>query len=462
MRALTKAVIGAAAFLLVVSWIVPAEETAHPALNWPMFRGVNATGVSSGGPLPVSWNPQSQANIRWTFRDPGLGLSSPVVWGNQVFITTAVSAGARSGLGKITPDVLGQGVDMSSAADNSEQQWIVYCLDRNTGNVLWKSVLYRGIPRSKRHPMNSFATPTPAVDGQHLLVMFGSEGLYCLDLAGKVLWKKDFGVLNIGSYETRDYQWGYASSPILYGYLVIVQCDTDRKGFLMALDVQSGREVWKVARAELPSWSTPALQTEWNPPQLVVVAPFNVSAYNVLNGDRVWKLYWGMDITESTPVVSSDTVFVSTGKGEKSPIYAVGRKAVGDITLAAGETSNFAVRWSKGKGGAMTTTPILYGDYLYSITDLGILRCYVAATGEVVYEKRMPAAFQASPVAGDGKLYLTSMDGDVFVIKAGPHFELLATNAMDDTTQATPAISGTMLLVRTRQMLYSIAVPGSS
>jgi outer membrane protein assembly factor BamB len=457
MRTFIKAVIGAAAFLLLLSWVTPAEEIPGSNLNWPMFRGVDATGVSLAKPLPVSWNLQGLSNIRWIFHDPGLGLSSPVVWENRIFITTAVSSSTPDHVGKLTDEV-----DMRSAVDKSAQQWVVYCLDRNTGNVLWNKVLYSGLPRSKRHPLNSFATPTPAVDGKHLLVMFGSEGLYCLSLSGELFWKKDFGALDLGSYETRDYQWGYASSPILYDGLAIVQCDTDRNGFLVALDVQSGREVWKVHRAELPSWSTPAVQANWGPPQLVVVAPFNVTAYNVLNGERVWKLYWGMEITESTPVISPDTIFISSGKGEKAPIYAVSRKATGDITLANGETSNSGVRWSKVKGGAMTTTPILYGDYLYSITDLGVLRCYVAASGELVYQKRVPGAFQASPVAGDGKLYLASMDGDVFVIKAGPDFELLATNAMNDTTQATPAITGTMLLVRTRQTLYSIALPGAS
>lgn len=423
-----------------------------------MFRGPNATGVSEGYPLPVRWDTERGINVEWKVDIPGLGLSSPAVWEKYLFITTATSGKNFNHRGlHVTREDLAAGTDMKPLIDETHHEWWLYCLDKRTGHTVWKKLVHAGAPRSRRHPQNSYATPTVAVDGKHVLAMFGSEGLYCFDLEGNLLWKRDFEPLGIGSYEDRQYQWGYASSPILYDHLAIIQCDVDRNPFVAAFDVRSGEEVWRVARTDLPSWSTPVVQERWGfPPHLIVQAPFNIIGYSVFTGEEIWRLYWGMDITESTPVVYSDMVFVSSGKGAKSPIYAVHNNPAGDITLKTGDMKNEFIAWNTVKGGPVTVSTLVYRRHYYALTDFGVLRCYVPQTGKLLYEERIPAAFQASPVAGDGKIYLCGLEGDIFVVKAGLEFELLARNSIQEMLQATPAISENRLFIRTRRSLYCI------
>lgn len=418
--------------------------------NWPSYRGKNASGVAEGAKAPTRWDAEKSLNVLWKFAVPGLGHSSPVVWGKRIFVTTAIGNEAKVE----SPSKLS--ADMTSAGDNASYTWRVYCLDKENGKVLWEQTAYKGVPRSKRHPLNSFATPTPATDGEHLVVFFGSEGLYCYKLDGTLLWKQDLGVLNAGYYADPQFQWGIGSSPIIYEGLVIIQCDIDKNPFIAAYDIKTGRRVWLTQRDDMPSWSTPSVFIGKNRAELIVNAPSHVCGYDLTTGKELWRLYWGMDIVESTPITSDEFIYVSSGKGRQNPIYAIRPTANGDITLKGGQSSNDFVAWSKTKGGPITTTPILYGSYLYALTDTGILRCYAATTGDLIYERRVGHEFLASPVASDGKLFLTSLDGDVYVVKAGPDFQLLAVNPMGEPCQATPAISDGVIFIRTHHHIFAI------
>src|SRR5918997_3826195 len=235
--------------LLVTS---AAAQTRRAADNWASFRGPHASGVAAGRQnLPEKWDGAKGAGVKWKTPIPGLAHSSPVVWGDRVYVTTAVSS--RGG------DTFRHGLygDGDASEDRSPHKWKLYALDRRTGRVLWERTAYDGVPRERRHIKASYANATPATDGRTVVAFFGSQGLYAYDAAGKLLWKKDLGVLNAGAYDIPSYEWGTASSPVIHKNLVIVQCDTQGESFLLAADIKTGKTVWKTPREELPSWGTP-------------------------------------------------------------------------------------------------------------------------------------------------------------------------------------------------------------
>src|SRR5580693_5501284 len=391
------------AFLLLVLLL---SSPAGWTQNWPAFRGADAAGVAPG-PGPSTWNVERASNLRWKTAIPGLGHSSPVVWGDRVFVTTAVSSAPQAEV-PIALDGL-----MESSTDLAKQSWRVYCLNKQTGRILWEKVLYEGVPRSRRHTRNSFATPTPATDGKHLVVLFGDAGLFGLDLDGKVLWRKDLGSLAAGFYADSQYEWGFGSSPVLYGGLVIVQADVDRNALLAAFDLVTGKRVWKTPRADLQSWSTPTVTHGLAPDELVTIAPRAVRGYDPRTGQELWHLDWDMDITESTPVWSGGVIYLSSGKGNRQPILALRPGARGNITPQPHKPRDPHILWFNERGGPITTTLLVHGEYLYALADQGILSCLSRATGEEVYKQRLPAEFLSSPVTAGGKLYFTAVDGDV-------------------------------------------------
>lgn len=426
--------------------------------NWPSFRG--PSGVAEGSTTPVKWDADSGSGIEWKAAIPGRGNSSPVIWGNKVFVTSAVSITAEVGAPGY---VLG---DMTSSPDAEPHSWRVYCFDKYTGKLIWQRVAHEGKPKNRRHPLNTFATPTPVVDGKHLVVFFGSEGLYCYDLDGTLLWKKDLGVLKTGYYADSQYQWAVGSSPIIYRDLVILQCDVYENAFLAAYKVETGEVVWRVHREDNPSWSTPTIYEDPHHVELITCAPHYVRAYNPANGEELWRLKWDMDIHTSAPITGKGLIFVSSGKHPSSPshpLYAIKPGGKGDISLPPGTFTSNQIAWSKSKAGTITTTPLLYGDYLYTLTDAGVLRCFHASDGALQYEQRVATTtFFASPVAADGKIYISSMDGDIYVIKAGADYELLATNSMAEACLPSPAISEGLLFIRTAEHLFCIKIRGRS
>src|SRR5215212_5146258 len=305
---------------------------------------------------------------------------------------------------------------------------------------------------------SSHAASTPATDGKYLIVNVGSEGLYAYDLNGKLKWKKDLGVLDAGWFYDVDYQWEYGSSPIIYKNMVIVQADVQKNSFIAAYDIKNGKELWKTSREELPSWGSPTVYEGPQRAELITVGPKKIRGYDPSTGKELWSLGPMSEITTPTPFVAHDLIFVTSGYAPIQPIYAIKLGGNGDLTLKEGKESSDFIAWSKQRGGPYMPTPIVYGDLLYTCSNQGVFTAYNAKTGERVYQERLGgtgAAFTASPVASDGKIFLSSEDGDVFVVKAGLKYELLSKNPVGEVMMATPAISDGLLIVRTVSHLYA-------
>jgi outer membrane protein assembly factor BamB len=427
---------------------------AARAQNWPQFRGPAAGGVVEGRATPVRWDAEKSVNIRWKVPIPGLAHSSPVVWGNKVFVTTAVSVNPKE------ETRFGLYGDVAPVKEESRHTWKVYSLDKRTGKILWERTAYEGVPKVKRHPKATHASSTPAVDGKHVVALFGSEGLYCYDLEGKLLWKLDPGVLDAGWFYDPDYQWEHASSPVIYKNLVILQADIQKNSFIAAYDIKTGKQVWKTPREEIPSWATPTVYEGKARAELITNGTKAIRGYDLASGKELWRLTPNSEITTPTPFVAHDLIYVTSGYAPIQPIYAIRPGAAGDITLKEGEEANQFIAWSKKRGGPYMPTPIVYGDLLYVCSNQGVMTAYNAKTGERVYQQRLAdrgGAFTASMVASDGKLYLSSEDGEVFVVKAGPKHELLSVNPMGEVIMATPAISDGVLFVRGVKHLFAVA-----
>lgn len=436
--------------LMLAAWVAVGSTLA--AQNWPAFRGANASGNGDGAPTPATWNAPTGENLLWKTPIPGVAVSSPIVWGDRVFVSTAVSSDPDAGL---RPGLYG---DVEPVNDATKHSWRVYALDRATGKVVWERTAHEGVPKTKRHPKSSQASATPVTDGERVVVSFGSEGLYAYDFDGQLLWKQDLGVLNSGWFYDPDYEWGLGSSPIIWNDRVIVQCDIQKDSFLAAFDVATGEPVWRTAREEIPSWSTPTIFQADGHTELVTQATGFTRGYDPATGKELWRFSGNSEIAIPTPVVAGDLVIITNGYRGVQPIRAVKPGARGDITLAEGQTSNDAIAWSTARGGPYIPTPVVYAGLLYVLQNNGVVAAYDAATGERVYQERLGAggSFSASPVAADGKVYFTSEDGDVFVVKAGRTFELLATNPVGEILMATPAISGGVIYFRGLNHVFAV------
>ena len=333
-------------------------------------------------------------------------------------------------------------------------------LDKRTGKIVWDRVAYEGVPKIKRHIKSTHASSTPATDGKHVIAFFGSEGLYCYDVNGKLIWKKDLGVLDAGWFYDPDYQWETASSPIIYKNMVIVQCDIQKNSFIAAYDLKDGKQIWMTPREEIPSWGTPTIYEGASRVELITNATRAARAYDPMTGKELWKLTGNPEVTATTPIAGNGLIFICNSYRPNQPIYAIRAGATGDISLKENETSNQYVAWSMQRGGTYMPTPLIYGEYLYTCANHGVMACYNPKTGERVYQQRIGdkgGAYSASPVAADGKIYLSSEDGEIFVVKAGTKYELLATNSMGEVLMATPAISDGIIFVRGQHNVFAIA-----
>lgn len=427
---------------------------AAPGQNWPQFRGEQASGVSEGKPTPVDWSIESGRNVRWKTAIPGLGHSSPVAWGERIYLTTAVrDADAEA------PLKVGLYGDIEPVSDEGPHRWQVLCVERGSGAIVWTQTACQGVPKIKRHPKSTHANSTPATDGRHVVAFFGSEGLFCYDADGKLLWKLDLGLLDSGYYVVPGAQWAFGSSPVIFDEMVIVQCDVQGESFLAAYHLRDGRELWRTRRAEVPTWSTPTVHRVGDRTLVLVNGYRHIGGYDARTGAEVWRLTGGGDIPVPTPVVAHDLVFITNAHGPMHPVYAVRLTATGDVTPASEQDPGPAVAWWRRTRGNYMQTPLVYGDLLYCCRDDGILSVFQARSGESIYRKRLGSGgsgFTASPVAADGKVYFTSEEGEVFVVKAGATFELLATNPLGEVCMATPAISDGTLYFRTRGHLIAI------
>jgi outer membrane protein assembly factor BamB len=421
-------------------------------LNWPSFRGPDGTGVADGQQPPIVWNAKTGDHICWKTPIPGLGHSCPVVWGNRIFVTTAISSGEPN------PKIrIGNYGAVDSVKDDSKHTWQVLCLDRDSGQVLWTRTAYEGVPKIKRHLKGSQANCTPATDGRHVVACFGSEGLYCYDFAGKLLWKRDLSTLDSSFAIDQEYEWGFGNSPVIYEGLAILQCDLSRDSFIAAFNLDDGSKVWSTPRDEIPSWSSPVVWHNSQRDEIVTNAAQYARGYDPKTGAELWRLAKKSEVTIPAPVCGKDLLFITSGNRPIQPIFAIKPGAAGDISLKEDESTNSHILWSKMRGGPYMPTPILYGAYFYTCSNSGIVTCYEANTGKEVYKERMGSgSYTSSPVASDGRLYFTSEQGETRVVKAGPVFELLAVNSLDDYVMATAAISNGSLFIRSQHFLFSL------
>ncbi|UCG60168.1 MAG: PQQ-binding-like beta-propeller repeat protein [Phycisphaerales bacterium] len=421
--------------------------------NWPSFRGPAATGVAEGYPLPVKWNAEQSENIRWKTPIPGLGHSCPVIWGERIFVTTAVR---DKGQAKLKVGLYG---DVKSVKEENILSWRLYCVDKRTGGILWDRECHTGRPRVKRHPKSSHANPTPCTDGSYVVVFFGSEGLHCYDMQGTPIWKKDLGKLDWGYYRSRSAQWGGGSSPVIHEQTVILQCDVQEDSFVAAFDLKDGSQIWKTNRNDVPTWGTPTIHSGPRRSQVIVNGFKHIGGYDVETGEELWKMKGRGDIPVPTPIVANGLVYITNAHGGFSPIYAIRTSAIGDISLADNESSNQHIGWSHKRGGNYIPTPIVYDELLYCCSSSGRLTCFDSKTGKQVYRENLGSSsvpVSASAVAGDGKIYCAAEKGDIYVVQAGPKFKLLSVNRMGDICMATPAISQGTLYFRTRRHLVAV------
>jgi outer membrane protein assembly factor BamB len=442
-------VLAAALLAAPVSTQAQEKET-----GWPGFRGPHARGIAEGYATPTRWNVETGENIKWRTPVPGLAHSSPAIWGDRLFVTSAIRENGEA------PLKVGLYGDIAPASDDVEQSWIVYAVDKETGEVLWERTAHRGEPKQSRHPKSTHANSTPATDGERVVAFFASEGLYSYDMEGKLLWKKDLGTLEASFFEAPEAQWGFASSPVIDDGVVYLQCDVLNGGFLTALRASDGQELWRTKRSDVPTWSSPTVHQVGEQKLVIVNGWKHIGAYDATTGQEVWRLEGRGDIPVPTPVVSEGLAFITNAHGPGSPIYAIRVDARGDISLEPGTSSNESVVWSIGRGGAYMQTPLVHDGLLYNCRDNGVLSCYRSKTGERMYQERLgggTAGFSASPVAANGKIYFTSEEGDVYVVKAGETFELLAKNSFDEEVMATPAISEGTIYFRTRSRIVAVA-----
>lgn len=448
-------------FLVLLSALIPltsnrSSRAEEEGVHWPHYRGSNASGISEGHPLPTEWNVEEKKNLRWKTEIPGLGLSAVSIWGDRIFVNTAIGEQPD----KSSELRVGLYGDIAPVEDDSVHHFTVYALDKKTGKIIWEDRVHSGIPKIKRHTKASHANCAPATNGERVVNFFGSEGLYCHDMEGQLIWKKDLGVLDSGYYRVKEAQWGFASSPVIFKDMVLVQCDVQENSFVAAYSVTDGKEIWRTDRDEVPTWSTPTVHVGPDRTQVILNGYKHIGGYDVTTGKELWSLVGGGDIPVPTPVLGEDHVYITNAHGRMAPTYAIRLDAVGTVT-DDGESE--ALEWVHTRGGAYMQTPLLYGDYLYSCQDHGVLTCFDAKTGDRVFRGRLGGGrmgFTASPVAGDGKIYFTSEDGDVYVIKASTEMEILATNPLGEVCMATPSISEGVLYFRTQKHLVAISTEG--
>jgi len=423
-----------------------------PDTNWPQFRGPHASGVSAQA-APVTWNIDAGENLRWQTPVPGLGHASPIVWENRIYVATAVRPGAKAEL------KVGLYGDGASYSEKEPHQWRLLCVEKASGKILWDKLGFEAVPRVERHTKATHCNSTPATDGTRIAALFGSEGLFCFDMEGRPLWQKDLGKLRGGPYDAPSLQWGFASSPVLHAGKVVVQCDTLSEQYLAMFDATDGRELWRVPRKEVSTWSTPIVAATADRTQIVVNGWKRIGGYDFNTGNALWWLSEGGDVPVASPILAGDRVILTSGHGKFRPMRAVRLDASGDITPPDINSINHAVVWCHPRKGNYLQTPIVVGNLLWGCSNDGIVTCFDVRTGKLHYEERIGGGgqgFTASPVAANGKLYFIGEQGDVFVLPASEKFSVVATNRLGGICLATPAISEGTLLFRTTEKLLAI------
>ena len=441
MRRIAKAAVGL--MLLTVTGSFAAE------VQWPRFRGSDAGAIADDPALPDTWS--EKENVVWKTTIPGLGWSSPVVWDDHVFVTSAVSEGQEP------PPTVGFYDEHDHVQASAAQHWMVYDVEFRTGKIRWERDLRRAVPPLLRHGKNSYASETAATDGARVYVYFGSIGLAAaLDFTGRVLWTTDLGAFNTMI------DLGPGASPVVFGNLMVIVQDNAKQSYIIALDTRSGSEVWRVKREEPGSWATPFVWENNVRTEIVTAGSRRVRSYD-LNGTLLWELRGMSDATIPSPFSRHGLVYINSGSGGSTlrPVYAIRPGASGDISLKAGETSNEYIAWQQPFLGTYTASGLVYGDYYYTLNDRGFLLCHDARTGKEIYGRQRVSAdssgFTASPWAYNGRIFLLSEDGDTYVVQAGPEFKVIGKNSLDQIPLATPAVLRGSVIMRTLSHLYRIS-----
>ena len=428
-----------------------AAAVQAEAVDWPQFRGPQASGVDGSAPALTRWNAESGEGVLWKTPIPGLAHSSPIVWSNRVYAATAI----RPGQAELKVGLYG---DIASANDQEPHQWRLLALDKSSGQIVWNTLGHEGVPRVKRHTKASHCNSTPATDGQRIAAIFGSEGLFCFDMGGKLLWKKDLGPMDSAYFQSPTAQWGFASSPVIHAGKVVVQCDVITNSFIAAFDLKDGRELWRTPRQDVPTWSTPTVVEAGGQTQILVNGWHHSGAYDFASGREIWKLGGGGDIPVPTPIVGFGLSYFTSAHGRFRPMRAVRLEAKGGITPPEMSATNAAIAWVHPRQGNYMQTPILVGENLYGCSDAGVLTCFDAKTGAIRYSERLASGegFSASPVSDGRHLYFSSENGNVFVVPAASAFSVASTNQLGETCMATPALSQGSLFFRTRASLVAV------
>ena len=425
-------------FALVLISGVSAET-----INWPQFRGARSDGMAKGETLPDTWS--TTENVVWKADIPGWGWSSPVVWGDKIFLTTAVSENEREKLR------IG-GYPGGRTKPTDVHRWVTICLDFETGKVIWEREAYKGVPPEERHPKNSYANATPITDGKRVYSYIGNIGLFCYDVVGKKLWEKKWG-----SFPMRG-GWGPGATPVLHKDRLYLVNDNERESFMVALDAATGDEVWRVERQERSNWSTPYIWEHKLRTEIVTIGTDRIRSYD-LEGKLLWELNGTSGLVSLMPVAKHGLLYVGAGY-HYGPLYAIRPGASGDISLDFDETSNESIAWFQKRGSSIHPCYLISGDRLFVLFDAGLLMCFNAKTGETIFpRKRLNTGggrFYASPWTYNGKIFLLNEDGTTWVVEDGPEFKVIRKNALNDYAWATPAIARGSLFIRTYTGLHRL------
>ena len=437
-------------FLTPAALIAAMAAPIAASDNWPSFRGQGADGNGTGTP-PVTWNVETGENVLFRVAVPGLGHSSPVIWGDRLFLTSSVPEGEEASL------KVGLYGDIAPVLGEPPQRYVVLAYDKRSGELLWQRTAFEGTPSVRRHTKASHTNSTPATDGDVLVVFLGSEGLHAFDLDGQPLWSRQFGLLDSGYYMVKTAQWGFASSPLVHDGRVIIQADVQGESFLAALDAATGEDIWRTERDEVPTWSTPAVFPRSNGSRQIVVNGYkHIGGYDFDTGKELWRLVGGGDIPVPTPIRAGDDgpILITSAHGRMRPIYAIDPDAAGGI-----DPEHEAMAWFHDRLGNYMQTPIVVGDLAYFGFDNGVVTVVDWQSGERVAQRRLgrgASGFTASPVAAGGRIYFSSEDGDVYVIEPGEDLKELAVNELGETLMATPAISDGVIYFRARRHLIAV------
>lgn len=422
--------------------------------NWPRLRGADASGLPKDGKdegLPIKWS--KTENVKWKTQVPGTGWSSPVVWGDKVFITSVINDKAEENAKPKAGLYLGLG---RRGVPSGTHHWMVYCMDLKTGKIIWKNEAHTGEPPVGRHPKSSYASETPVTDGKRLYVLFGDLGMWCYDLNGKELWKH--------SIEPKKTMWDYgaAASPVIHGNQIIYVYDNNEQSYMASLDAEKGTEKWRVLRDGKSTWATPFIWSTKDRTEIVVPGKKKILSYG-LDGKVLWELTGRMsNLVIPSPFVVDNLLYVTSGyfADPHRPVYAIKPGAKGDISLKDDDNSNEYIQWYQPKGGPYNTTPLVYNGIYYLLLDQGMISTYDSKTGKQFYDRiRFPrgASFTTSPWAYKDRLFCLAENGKTYVIKTGKEFEILHVNDLDELCMACPAIVDGKLLIRTAGAVYCIS-----